>query len=1026
MACCLALSARPAAPAPPPEAWPQILHDAGHTSVSADTQINAESAFTLGLDWMSAMRAADLGGPVSEFNKTLGIPIAYVGDERGDAIAYNAIDGSTVWSTSLGFNDFIRSTPAVGPDGGLWVGTGFDPTIYKLDGATGQVLCAVKVPLRIDSSMMFATPPGGVPTVYTATVDGTNVRYGQLMAIRARDCTVEWSVSPWRNPSGPWDTPAFGVDKNGNGRVLIGTSNTDATLYSIDALTGNLVWYRSEYEPGDYDIGAGPTVSLPGNNGFADGVVYSHSKFGILYAFDLTTGKPIWQYDYDQAGHIGPGGISSVALYKNYLVYGVSDGIEAVTAKTGTLIWHYKHAYDVVASPAIVGPPGLEVVVVGDATGRVFVLRLSDGAQLFSYQTGGYITGSPAIVNGHILIASSDSFLYDFEPGRRVARQPSTAIASPMTGSSVANPGSTVTVTGTATDSTGGGGITELQVAVQLGGPTGPWYDGATGTWGAGAYNNLVGVPNGIRKNTSWSFSFPVQAQGATYQVTANAVDLSGQVDRAGAQSTFAVLPARGQPHLTLSKTDAPPAGSFTADGGGFGGNETVAFTLQGTVVGQGTASATGYLPKATIHVPASATFGASTLTATGQTSGRTTTAPIDITNVWSQSGYGPTHTGYEPNDAILEDSIAATRNGYLSLAWLYESGAPVRASPAIVAGYAFVANTAGTLGAIDTVSGAPYWTYTIPSHTAIRTTPAVGSTDVFFGAQDKKLYRVAKATGALVGSEGLDGVPTSPALANGTVFVGTMHGTVYAIDAATGTQKWATSVGASIEFSPAVDLANGVVVAGDGAGNVTTLDANSGAIDFQNATGAKSITASPVIVHGKVIVAAADGVLRAYDERTGAAGWSYRSGGNPIGALAASTANAYIGTDRGDYAAVSLANGQLVFSATRGKEIVGLGHAADVTVDETASGMVTFSKDNEYGSPAFQYQTGAGLITQPAIVDGAVFIGAGDGGLYAFTNHGQSPVDAVTHRLRIQAMKNTPVPSSWPAIPREARVRVR
>jgi outer membrane protein assembly factor BamB len=413
-------------------------------------------------------------------------------------------------------------------------------------------------------------------------------------------------------------------------------------------------------------------------------------------------------------------------------------------------------------------------------------------------------------------------------------------------------------------------------------------------------------------------------------------------------------------------------------------------------------------------------------LTATGQASGRTTTAPIDVTNVWSQSGYGPTHTGYEPNDTVLEDSIAATRNGYLSLAWLYESGAPVRASPAIAAGYAYVANTAGTVSAIDIVSGAPVWTYTLASGAAIRTTPAVGNADVVFGAQDERLYRVAKATGTLVGSERLDGIPTSPALANGTIFVATTHGIVYAIDAATGTQDWATAVGQSIDYSPAVDLATGVVVVGDAAGNVTTLDANSGAIDFSDPTGAARITASPVIVNGKVIVAASDGVLRAYDERSGASVWNYRSGGSPIGALATSTNNAYFGTDSGNYVVVSLASGQLVFAAKRGHSIVGLGHATDVTVDETASGTVTFSKDNEFGSPAFQYQTSAGLITQPAIVDGAVFVGAGDGGLYAFTNHGQSPVDALEHRLRVQAMEATPVPPRWPASPKRAVVRRR
>jgi outer membrane protein assembly factor BamB len=262
-----------AAPSPAPDAWPQLLHTAAHTSLSHQPALNSTTAAKLGINWMSAMRAADLGSPVSAYNAALGIPIAYVGDERGDLIAYNEVNGTTVWSTSLGFNDLIRSTPMVAPDGTVWAGTGLNPTIYKLDGATGQVICKIPVMLRIDASIAFGTPPGGVPTVYASTIDGNNIINGQLLAIQESNCKQEWAFTGWRNPSGAWDTPALGVDAKGRGLVFAGSSSPDEEMYAVDALTGKLTWYRSAYIEGDYDIGAAPTVSPPGVNGFADGVL---------------------------------------------------------------------------------------------------------------------------------------------------------------------------------------------------------------------------------------------------------------------------------------------------------------------------------------------------------------------------------------------------------------------------------------------------------------------------------------------------------------------------------------------------------------------------------------------------------------------------------------------------------------------------------------------------------------------------------------------------------------------------------
>jgi outer membrane protein assembly factor BamB len=39
-----------------------------------------------------------------------------------------------------------------------------------------------------------------------------------------------------------------------------------------------------------------------------------------------------------------------------------------------------------------------------------------------------------------------------------------------------------------------------------------------------------------------------------------------------------------------------------------------------------------------------------------------------------------------------------------------------------------------------------------------------------------------------------------------------------------------------------------------------------------------------------------------------------------------------------------------------------------------------------------WKYKTQAALATAPVVVDGTIYVGAGDGHLYAFTSYGQPP----------------------------------
>jgi outer membrane protein assembly factor BamB len=996
-----------------PSDWPVLLRNAAHNSDSPSQALQASTASTIGINWMSPLHSPDLGSPVAAYNSVLKKTVAYVGDDNGDVFAFDEATGAELWSTSLGYRDSLRATPAVGPDGSVWVGTSYNPRLWALNGATGAVECSVATPLTIDSSPDFGTPPGGSPMVYVASIDSETVP-GPVYGIRQTNCNVLWSFSNYGEIDGSWASPAFGIDATGKARVYIGTADANATMWALDAKTGKLIWsYAPGFPPGDYDFGAGATISPPGANGFADGVLYAPSTYGELFALDLTTGHLVWSYTFDPTHGLTGSGRSSAALDGTTLVLGAADGAVAVDATTGALIWHYVDPshLESISSPAIVGPPGNKIAVFGDLAGTVHALRLTDGADLYDFQTLNYITSSPAIVNGHVLIDSADGFLYDFKTGGAQSGAPTTAIASPANGANVPNPAGALTATGSASDTVG---LQSVSVSVQSGAANGPWYDGATQKWVRGPVNNLVNVASPGQLQSAWSFSFPVPPAGSTYRLMASAVDANHFDDRVGAQSSFTVLSSKNATlQLSVSSAYVAPAGSITASASGFAPNETIVFALQGGTVAQAAANSAGSVSNVPIDVPASAAFGPSSLKATGKSSHDATSTTLEIANAWTQGGYSAKQTGYEPNDEIFWKTLEPG-NSYLSHYWTYQTGAPVDASPAVVAGTAYVANDAGTVAAVDTANGIPLWTYATPTKSAIRGAPAVSNGTVLFSTEDGSLYGVSATNGGLLGSTALDGVPTAPVVSGSTAFVGSDNGSVYAVDISSGQVLWTATVPAAVTVAPAVDTAKGLVFAGDDAGNVTILSAATGALVGSVSTGGAAVTVAPELSAGMLLVGGADGFVRAFKESSGTLEWTFAAPA-AIGGLSSDGVSVYAGSADGTVSYLTQSNGQLSFAVNWGSAVVGVSSAYFIAFGETSSGLVFGRKNfNPIDRVRWEYQTGAGLTTTPTLVDGALFVGAEDGGLYAFTFYGLPPQDERMRRENARIRNAAKTPHRW------------
>jgi len=618
-------------------------------------------------------------------------------------------------------------------------------------------------------------------------------------------------------------------------------------------------------------------------------------------------------------------------------------------------------------------------------------LSLASGSQLYEYQTGGYITSSPAEADGKIFIAGSDGFLYAFGRAGGNGAQPASAISAPAADSQLPNPNGSLTITGTATDASG---VANVEVAVQENGASGAWYDAATGTMNPGPIRNLATLTNPGSTTTNWSFTLPVPAAGGTFAAYASAVNVNNIVNRS-TPSSFTILPSLGEPNVTLSATDLPPGASFTASSTAFRPSEKVTFSLFGTVVATRTVSANGHVPSASIKIPTTATFGPTSLTLTGLTSGITTSGTIYVTNDWIELGHDSAHSALELHDTVIDESLSIGNGTVLNKSWYYAANAAVNSSPSVVNGVAYFGNDAGVVSAVVVNTGASAWAYTTPSGAPIRSAPAIDPNGtVIVASSDGNLYWIGK-TGSLMTSLSLGGTLTSPNVDNGQIFVASSTGALYDVSDSSGTVAWTSALSAASSSTPAFDATNNIVVAGDGSGAVTAFNATTGAQLWKATTGGP-VTAAPLIVKGTVYIGSADTNFYAINETTGAVNWKYALTGPIVAAAAQLSAGQISIGDSNAMAYAFNASGSLVYSFNFGQKngaIVGIANVAGGTFFEMAGGLVAMIRVVNQPGSAWSYKTAATLSTSPAIVDGTVYIGAADGGLYAFTPQGANPL---------------------------------
>jgi hypothetical protein len=284
--------------------------------------------------------------------------------------------GSLKWTYETG--NFIYSSPAIGMDGTIYVGSG-DGNLHAIN-PDGTELWVYPTLDWVDSSPAV----GADGTVYVGSWDNS------LYAIDSNG-NLKWSYAT----EGPIvSSPSIGAD----GTVYVGSD--DGYVYAIGS-DGTFAW---RFATGD-SVESSPAVGV-------DGTIYVGSLDGYMYALN-PDGTMQW------SNFVSYAIVSSPAVRADgSIVFGTGNNTITCLRSDGSLVWAYQTGDWVDSSPAIAADG---TIYVGSFDNRVYALygnqELAESPwpqfQLNSERTGAVLVGPPniAVQPFSIVVAPSDRAL---------------------------------------------------------------------------------------------------------------------------------------------------------------------------------------------------------------------------------------------------------------------------------------------------------------------------------------------------------------------------------------------------------------------------------------------------------------------------------------------------------------------------------------------------------------------------------------------------------------------------------------
>jgi len=237
---------------------------------------------------------------------------------------------------------------------------------------------------------------------------GTVVVAGDTGHVHARSTMGEhrWTAQTGATHLGIHGTPTI-LD----GVAYVGGYDGDLYAYAVDS--GELLWRTRNSEMG------GPTA-IGASPAYWDGVLYAEVEYldpeaGRLWAFDASTGEPLWSDDQDIRGMPHPSPAIDPATER--LVIGSNDGVVyAWEFPSLEFAWSFQTGQDTDEQTPVKGtmPVYEGGVFVGSWDNSVYRLDLEDGTEEWSFDTDGIVMSNPGVDpdSGTVYVGSGDNHVY--------------------------------------------------------------------------------------------------------------------------------------------------------------------------------------------------------------------------------------------------------------------------------------------------------------------------------------------------------------------------------------------------------------------------------------------------------------------------------------------------------------------------------------------------------------------------------------------------------------------------------------
>jgi outer membrane protein assembly factor BamB len=336
-------------------------------------------------------------------------------------------------------------------------------------------------------------------------------------------------------------------------------------------------------------------------------------------------------------------------------------------------------------------------------------------------------------------------------------------------------------------------------------------------------------------------------------------------------------------------------------------------------------------------------------------------------------------------NQTGFSTSFAPDTNDVL---WSYQTDYFITSSPNVVNGKVFIGSLDRKFYCLDMNNGDDLWNFTTKGR--ISGSSAVYEGKVYFGSQDSKFYCLNAENGSQIWKFDTNFmIESSPTVLNDKVFFGSSDGTFYCLNASNGAFIWDYSVGNVIWTAPAIY--NDKLYFGSLSGVLYCLDTINGDLIWSFST-TSGIWSSPAVYDEKVYFGSNDNFVYCLNANNGNLVWSFDAGGEVHSSPAVAYGNVYIGSSGQGLFCLNTSNGELVWQFLINNGIWCSPAVADNKIyfgNDPCCGVSEyfFCSDAFTGEIIWLYSIGGeeGLKSSPAIAAGKVFIGAGNGKVFAF-----------------------------------------